>query len=102
MSDYLLGRSFSNKNSNLLFNLRYESVNKFRGNIQSSDHQPPCIICGKCEDNQEHALICNVLKSHNPREHKESVENVIYADLFDNTIKQLRVTEAFSIIIKTR
>ena len=63
---------------------------------------PPCIICGKCEDNQEHALICNVLRSHIPREHKESLENVIYADLFGNTINQLRVTEVFSIIIKTR
>ena len=38
------------------------------------------------EDSQEHSLLCTKLKKHIPNEHKEVLESVKYANLFENTV----------------
>ena len=100
--NYLLSNQFSNKMCSLLFNLRSKSVNEFKGNMQSSNQQPPCTVCGQEEDSQEHSLICSVLKKHIPISHMELFESVKYADLFGNIVDQLQITEVFNTIIQTR
>ena len=102
LQNYLLSNQFSNKMCSLLFNLQSKSVNEFKGNMQSSNQQSPCTVCGPEEDSQQHSLICSELKKHIPIAHKELFESVKYADLFGNIVDQLQITEVFNTIIQTR
>ena len=57
---YIMDAMFNNNETSLLFNLRSQSVNEFKANFQIS-------ICPFCKfhlDTQEHALSCNILRSH--------------------------------------
>ena len=99
---YLMHSKFSNKQSSLLFNLRCKSQNKFSSNFASSTLVIPCKICKKYEDTQEHAIHCEKLKMHMTQEHRQLLENSSYSDLFSDINDQLRITEAFQIIIETR
>ena len=56
----------------------------------------------KSDDTQEHALVCTVVKTHLSENNTKLVNSVSYMDLFGSIDAQLIVTEAFSIIIKTR
>ena len=59
-------------------------------------------MCRNSEDSQEHSLYCAVINVHLKTEHKASIQSAKYADLFGSIEEQLRITEAFTIIIKTR
>ena len=54
------------------------------------------------EDTEEHAVHCEKLKMHMTPELRQLLENSSYSDLFSDVTDQLRITEAFQIIIKTR
>ena len=99
---YLTNGIFTNKMSSLLLNFRCKSVNEFRSNLESSDQHSPCKFCMKSDDTQEHALVCTVVKTHLSENNTKLVNSVSYMDLFGSIDAQLIVTEAFSIIIKTR
>ena len=99
---YLTNGIFTNKMSSLLLNLRCKSVIEFRSNLESSDQHSPCTFCRKSDDTQEHALVCPVVKTHLSENDTKLVNSVAYIDLFGSVNTQLLVTEAFSIIIKTR
>ena len=88
--------------SSLLLNLRCKSVNEFRSNLESSDQHSPCTFCRLSDNTQEHALVCPVVKTHLSDNDTKLVNSVEYIDLFESVDTQLLVTEAFSIIIKTR
>ena len=94
---YITSSEFSNKLKSLLFNLRCKGVNEFKSNFYISTC--PCKISN---DTQEHALQCSRTKQHLNNEHLQLIDSVKYSDLFSNVDLQLRITQAFDIIIKTR
>ena len=100
--EYLRSSSISNKESSLLYNLRCKSVNEFKSNFQHSDQHFPCFICKVCDDTQEHALLCKDLTRHIENTHETLDPNVQYVDLFGSVQDQLRITQAYTIIIKIR
>ena len=94
---YLTDSKFSNKLKSLLFNLRCKGVNEFKSNFFLSTCH-----CKISDDTQEHALYCSRTKQHMNNEHIQLLNSVNYSDLFSNIDSQLRITQAFDIIIKTR
>jgi hypothetical protein len=100
--EYITSNLFSNKQSSLLFNLRSKCVNEFNGNFPCGSQHPMCKVCGKYYDTQEHALTCDILTSHMTTENRDKVLSVKYANLFAAPEDQLRIIEAFNIVIETR
>ena len=98
--EYLRSSSISNRKSSLLHNLGCKSVNEFKSNFQHSDQHFPCFICRVCDDTQEHALLCKDLRRHIENAHETLDTNVQYVDLFGSVQDQLRITQAYTIIIK--
>ena len=99
---YLTSSILSNEQKSLLFNLRCKSQNEFLSNFSSSTLIIPCKICQNYEDTQEHALICDKLKVYLSLNNIQLPEDVLYSDLFRNVYDQLRITEAFQVIIDAR
>ena len=101
---YLRHSKLSNKQvaSSLLFNLKCKSENKFSSNFAISILAILWKIFKKYEDTQEHAIHYEKLKMHMTTEHRQLLENAPYSDLFSDINDQLRITEAFQIIIETR
>ena len=67
--------------------------------MNNTHHVP---FAEKSDDTQEHALVCTVAKTNLSDKDTQLVYSVVYMDLFGSVNAQLTVTEAFSIIIKTR
>ena len=61
-----------------------------------------CPVCKISQDTQEHALICLETRQLIKQEHIPLLNSVKYNDLFSDIDSQLRITQAFDIIIKTR
>ena len=78
------------------------SQNEFRSNFSSSTKIIPCKICQNYEDTQENALFCSELKTYMSLKNIQLPEDVLYSDLFGNVHDQLRITEAFQVIINAR
>ena len=70
--------------------------NLYEGNTQCQ------FKCLNKEDSQEHMLSCHKLIRHLEPQHKETLRNVKYGDLFGNPTKQLGITQMFRILLKTR
>ena len=85
--NYLTNPIFTNKQTSLLFNLRSQCVNEFRGNFYPSI----CQFCRTASDSQEHALSCHEIRSHMKKEHKESLDQVKYSDIFSDTNRQHKI-----------
>ena len=99
---YLTSSILSNEQKSLLFNLRCKSQNDFLSNFSSSTIIIPCKICQNYEDTQEHALICDKLKVYLSLNNIQLSEDIHYSDLFGCVNDQLRITEAFQVIIDAR
>ena len=95
---YLTSPLFNNKQSSLLFNLRSHCVNEFKSNFYTCN----CPLCGKSEDTQEHAVVCEAISEHIGSEHKKSLESVTNSDIYSDPRRQHLVTQVFSYIIQTR
>ena len=78
---YLMNAMFTNKETSLLFNLRSQSVNKFKGNFSISI----CHFCNSHLDTQDHALSCNILRSHMDNKLISAIDTVKFSDMFGNT-----------------
>ena len=94
---YLTSPLFSNKQIGLLFNLRCKGVNEFKTNFYTS-----LCPCKLSQDTQEHALLCVRTRKHLNQENIQLLDSVCYSDMFSDIDSQLRITQAFSIIIQTR
>ena len=99
---YLTSSILSNEQKSLLFNLRCKSQNQFLSNFSSSTVIIPCKICQEYEDTQEHALICEELREYLSLNNIHLSEDIHYSDLFGCVYDQLRITEAFQVIIDAR
>ena len=99
---YITSSKFSNKQKSLLFNLRCKSQSEFLSNFSSSTCIIPCKFCQKFEDSQEHSLSCEMLQANMTTQNRQLLEGAVYSDLFSNVDDQLRITEAFQVIIATR
>ena len=95
---YLTNQLFTHKQSSLLLNLRCQCVNEFKSNFFTST----CPVCKSSPDTQEHAIHCSSLKRHISPDNINLFDGVNYSDLFSTIDSQLRVTQLFEIIIKTR
>ena len=93
--NYLTNPIFTNKQPSLLFNLRSQCVNEFRGHFYPSI----CQFCRTASDSQEHALSCHEIRSHMKKEHKESLDQVKFSDIFSNTKRQHKLVPVFQQII---
>ena len=60
------------------------------------------MICLKYEDTQEHALLSEKLREYLSIMNRQLLEEVQYSDLFSNVHDQLRITNAFQVIIDAR
>ena len=95
---YLTSPLLNNKQSSLLLNLRSHCVNEFKSNFYTCN----CPLCGKSEDTQGHAIVCETIRKHMDSEHKKSLESVTYMDIYSDPLRQHLVTQVFSYIIQTR
>ena len=95
---YLTNQLFTHKQSSLLLNLRCQCVNEFNSNFYASI----CPVCKLYPDTQEHAIVCSSIKQHINQELLSLFDGVSYSDIFSTIDSQLRVTQLFEIIIKTR
>ena len=86
------------KQASLLLNLRSSFVNEFKSNFFTSS----CPVCNINSDTQQHALLCTELKNYIKKEDLVSLSGVVYTDIFSDTLKQLKVTQVFDMIIQTR
>ena len=89
---------FSNKQTSLLFNLRSQCVNEFRGNFFRSI----CEFCKKSSDIQEHALSCNDIRNHMKKDHVEVLDSVKYSDIFSDANSQYKIVQVFQNSMNTR
>ena len=89
---------FDNTETSLLFNLRSQSVNEFKGNFSISF----CQFCKSYLDTQDHALSCNMLRNHMKKELIAALDRVKYNDIFGKTHSQLKITKVFKSIIHVR
>ena len=95
---YFTSPVFNNKLKGLIFNLRCKGVNEFKSNFYIS-----LCPCKLSHDSQEHALICVRTRKHPKNENIQLLDSVDYSDLFSSGIdSQLRITQAYSVIIQTR
>ena len=100
---YLLSNKFDNEMCSLLMNLRCRSVNTFKDNFHSQfGQEPPCKLCEKYIDSQEHALKCeSILKELTVKE-LEVIKFSEYDQLFGGVEEQYNITKVFLTILSIR
>ena len=81
--NYLTSPLFNNKQSTLFFNLRSHWVNEFKSNLYTCNSP----LCGKSEDTQEHAIVCEAISKYMGSEHKKSLESVTYSDIYSDPLR---------------
>ena len=97
---YLLNKKFDNEMSSLLFNPRCKTVNSFTDNFHTwYGKEPPCRLCEKYVDSQEHALLCDVIVKELTENQNQILNRTQYSDIFGNVEEQERITKMYQIII---
>ena len=100
---YLKDPNFDNKMRSLLFNLRSKSENSFQDNFHTKyGKEPPCKMCRKSIDSQEHSLTCIRIKQELSSSDEELLNSVKYSDMFGNVSQQFMVTKMFQRILEIR
>ena len=97
MTDVMINNALSS----LLFNLRCQCVNIFKGHFKGNNIFL-CPLCETYEDTQEHALNCEGIKQYLSVEYQNLITKVQYSDIYGSVSDQLRVTKVFCEIIKAR
>jgi hypothetical protein len=101
--NYLLNHKFNNEMCSLLFNLRCRSVNSFKDNFHSKFGQlPPCDICKKFVDSQEHALECEGIQKELTRNEIDHIKKIKYNHIYGDTEEQFEITTIFHKILTIR
>ena len=100
---YLLNHKFNNEMCSLLFNLRCRSVNTFKENFHSKFGQfPPCDVCKKNVDSQEHALECEVIRKELTMTETDKIKHIKYDQIYGDTDAQYEITTMFQKILTIR
>ena len=100
---YLLNTKFDNKMCSLLFNLRCKSVNSFTDNFHTwYGKEPPCRLCKKYRDSQEHALVCDVIAKELTENQLQILNGTKYSDIFGTVEEQEGITKMYQIILLIR
>ena len=100
---YLVSHKFNNELSSLLFNLRCSSVNSFKDNFHSQYGQlPPCLMCKKYVDSQEHALECEGIRKELTWKEANQITIIKYNHLYGGPEEQLKITQIFHKILIIR
>ena len=102
--NYLGHRSFSNKLTSLLFDLRCRNVRSIKDNFHRQyKGEILCpFLCITEIDSQEHLLSCQPVLKHLSDEQRGMLVEVKYEHLFGTTLEQLKVTQMFHILLKIR
>ena len=95
---YLTNPMFSKKQASLLLNPRSSCVNEFKSNFITSY----CAVCKINSDTQQHAHLCTKVNNYIKKEDLVSLNGVAYTDIFSDTLKKVKVTQVFDMIIQTR
>ena len=100
---YLLNKKFDNEMSSLLFNLRCKTVNSFTDNFHTwYGKEPPCRLCKKYFDSQEHALVCDVIVKELTENQNQILKRTKYSEIFGNVEEQESITKMYQIILSIR
>ena len=98
---YLTDPSFDNSMRSLLLNLRSKSANSFQDSFHRKyGKEPPCKMCRKSIDSQEHSLTCIRIKQELSSSDKELLNSVKYSDMFGSVSQQFMVTKMFQRILE--
>ena len=99
---YLGHRSFSNKLSSLLFDLRCKNVRKINNDFHRQyKGEILCpFFCVSEIDSQEHLLSCQPVLKNLSDEQRGMLVSMKYEHLFGTTLEQLKVTQMFHILLK--
>ena len=74
--DYITSSILDNQEKALLFNLRTQSVDKFKANFSHKYSNLSCPMCILCENSQEHSTSCAEVTQHIGSEHKDILQSI--------------------------
>ena len=84
-------------------NLRCRSVNDFKDNFRSQyGQEPPCKLCEKYVDSQEHALHCEAILKELTLDELEDTKLSEYDHIFGGIEDQYNITKVFLTILSIR
>ena len=97
---YLIDKSFSRSECELLFALRTRMVSGIKTNFSSHyGNNLTCELCSDSQylDSQEHLLSCATL-----RKHVQIPSDIEYEDIYESVEKQLKIVKVFKSILRVR